>query len=235
MKHEHFLSFHSISLPFFASSSIFALIAFAIFATFESGLEAFAVLFQAKWLLTIAAFEVFVVIDFLTERVRVSVHEDHNSVTSLFCVLFQIMATNTVTTFACLIDSETVAVELEAFGLFAIAINFFRQCVRFWNRKRLRMFLAIWWSFRKMTLRLSKWFWICLRFFGVLLRLELLGWWLLLIWVLFRDYWALFWVAEFNFLRTHVFVALVRCSVPLYLIRNRAQIIVEYLIVTISI
>lgn len=145
------------------------------------------------------------------------------------------MASNTVTTFTCLIDSETVAVELETFGLFAIAINFFRLCVRFWNRKRFRMFLAIWWSFSKMTLRLSKWFWVCLRFFGVLLRLELLGWWLLLIWVLFRDYWALFWVAEFNFLWTHVFVALVRCSVPLYLISNWAQIIVEYLIVTISI
>ena len=113
--------------------------------------------------------------NFLAERIRISIHEDENSVISFFGILFQIMTASTVTAFTGLIDSETITVEFEAFCFFTITVDFFGLGIGLWNAQRLRMALTMGWSFDEMTLCLGVGFRVGLKFLWILLLGEFLG------------------------------------------------------------
>jgi hypothetical protein len=117
--------FHSVPFSLLASSSVLALIAFAVLPAFETSLVAFAIFFQAKRLLAIASFQVFVFVNFYTERIRISIHQNHDCSASFFCEFFQVVAPLAVAAITSLIDTETVAVKFQAFGFFTVAKYFF--------------------------------------------------------------------------------------------------------------
>lgn len=103
--------------------TVFALLTFAVLATLEAGLVAFTVFLEAVGFLAIAALDVLVVLDLLAEGIRIAIHEGHYSVVSLVLVDLQVVAAHAVATVAGLVEPETVAVELQAFGFFAVALD----------------------------------------------------------------------------------------------------------------
>jgi len=74
LSHLKSLSFHSVFLTFFSSSTIFAFIAFAVLPALQTSLVAFAVLFQTERFFAIATFKMLIIIYFLAERIWVSIH-----------------------------------------------------------------------------------------------------------------------------------------------------------------
>lgn len=62
-----------------------------------------------------------VVFYFLSERVRVPVHEGQDGVVPLFIVNVQVVAPDAVAPLAGLVQSEAVAVEFQTFGFFTVA------------------------------------------------------------------------------------------------------------------
>lgn len=107
--------------PLLLQAHVLALLTLAVFAALEAGLVALAVFFEAVGLFAVTAFDVLVVLNFLAEGVRVAIHEGHDGVVPLLVVDVQVVATHTVTPLTGLVESEAIAVKLEALGLLAVA------------------------------------------------------------------------------------------------------------------
>ena len=64
-------------------------------------------------------------LNLLAEGVRVPVHQGQNGVVSLVTVDLEVVASDAVATVAVLVQSETVAVELQAFSFLTVARDLF--------------------------------------------------------------------------------------------------------------
>ena len=73
---------------------------------------AFTVFLEAVRFLAIAALDVLVGLDLLTEGIGIAIHEGHYCVVSLVLVDLQIVAAHAVATIAGLVEAETITVEL---------------------------------------------------------------------------------------------------------------------------
>jgi len=102
---------------------VLAVLALAVVAAGEAGLIALAVFFLAAALLAVAALDVLVVLDLHAEGIGVSVHQAHDRVASLLGIGFQVVAPHAVAALAGEVQSETVAVQFQAFGFPAVALH----------------------------------------------------------------------------------------------------------------
>jgi len=102
---------------------VLAVLALAVVAAGEAGLIALAVFLLAAALLAVAALDVLVVLDLHAEGIGVSVHQAHDRVASLLGIGFQVVAPHAVAALAGEVQSETVAVQFQAFGFPAVALH----------------------------------------------------------------------------------------------------------------
>ena len=68
-------------------------------------------------------------LDFLPERIWVSIHQQHDSVVPFLVVGVEIVAAHAVAAIAGLVQSKAIAVKLQAFGLLAVANHSFARIV----------------------------------------------------------------------------------------------------------
>ncbi len=118
------LSLQPVPLPFLTASTVLALVTLAVFPTAKTSLEALAIFLQAEGLLAVASFQVLVLIDFLTEGIRIAFHQHQDCVVSLLLILLQIPTSVTITAITSLIDPKAIAIKFETFRLLTVAEDF---------------------------------------------------------------------------------------------------------------
>lgn len=90
---------------------------------------ALTVFLEAVGFLAVAALDVLVGLDLLAEGIGVSIHQRHDCAVPLILVDVEVVAAHAVAAIAGLVESEAVAVELQAFGFLAVALDLLARCV----------------------------------------------------------------------------------------------------------
>lgn len=114
---------------------VLAVLALAVLTALQTRLVALAVLLQAVRLLAVAPLHVLIVLYLLSEGVWVSVHQGQDCIVTLLAIDLKVVAADTVAAVTGLVESETIAVEFQALGLFAVAkdllvgVGLFRKIV----------------------------------------------------------------------------------------------------------
>ena len=119
------LSFNPIPFPLFTATAILTLITLTIFPTLQPGLITLTIFFQTKRFFTITPFQMLILMNLLTKRIRIPIHQHQNRITPLLRILFQIMTSNTITTITSLVDSKTITIQFQTFCFFTVAKYFF--------------------------------------------------------------------------------------------------------------